>query len=128
MKVPGSFIPEVFLRTWTALSTGTFPATTIGLWKSGLLAGGFGAMVSPDLFDGRLVAHEFFWFVDQEHRTGTGAIRLLKAFEDWAVQHGAVEGRMIHLVGKNDEQLNRIYTKLGYARLEVAYVKPFASL
>lgn len=123
MQVPGTFRPEVFRENWHTFLTGSFPAVILGLFHSGVLVGGFGAMICPDLFDGRSAAHEMFWFVDAEYRSGLGAIRLLKAFESWAVQHGAVEARMIHLVGQRDDQLERIYTKFGYARLEIAYRK-----
>jgi GNAT superfamily N-acetyltransferase len=128
MQLPGAFIPEVFLKNWQAYTASGFTAVVLSLWKGPVLAGGFGAMLCPDLLDGRLTATEFFWFMDPEHRFGMGAIRLIRAFEAWAAEHGAVEARIAHLARHNAEQLQRIYTKLGYAPLDVSYVKALSPI
>ena len=122
LRLPGDFRPEVFLKNWTTFLT-TYPAVIFTLRKGEALVGGIGGMIVPDLLDGRLCAHEFFWFVDAAHRTGTGAIRLLNRFEEWAAKEGAVEVRMVHLVGNHDEQLGRIYTKRKYRLQELCYWK-----
>lgn len=122
MHLPGAFKPSVFIRNWTTFLT-QYPAVILTLRNGEALVGGIGGMMVPDLLDGRLCAHEFFWFVDADHRTGTGAIRLLKSFEQWAIEHGAVEVRMVHLVGHRDDQLGRIYQKRGYRLQELCYWK-----
>lgn len=122
MRLPGAFKEQVFLKNWTTFLT-TYPAVILTLRKGEALVGGIGGMIVPDLLDGRLCAHEFFWFVDSSHRTGTGAIRLLNRFEEWAAKEGAVEVRMVHLVGNHDEQLGRIYTKRQYKLQELCYWK-----
>lgn len=123
MQLPGAFLPDTFVKNWTTFLS-QFPAVILGLFKDGALVGGISGMMTPDLFDARLTAQEFFWFMDAAHRSGTGAMRLLKSFEAWGKERGAVEMRMVHMVGKNDAQLERIYKKLGYRTLEVCYVKP----
>lgn len=123
MGLPGEFRPDVFLKNWTAFLT-AYRAIIWTLRKNGELVGGLGGMMVPDLLDGRQCAHEFFWFVDKAHRTGTGAIRLLNRFESWAKEQGAVEVRMVHLVGNHDDQLKRIYEKRGYRCIELNYCKP----
>lgn len=123
MQLPGRFLPEEFLKNWTFFLQ-HYTAVILTLWKDETLAGGLGGMVTPDLLDGRLLATEFFWFMDPAHRTGTGAIRLLHAYEAWAKEKGATEVRMVHLVGNHDDQLGRIYQKLGYGLIELNYRKP----
>ena len=58
------------------------------LWNGSLkkpsdqdLIGGLGVLPVPDVYDGRVTATELFWYLAPEHRHGTGAMRLLKAFE-----------------------------------------------
>lgn len=123
MKLPGAFIPDVFMKNWTMFLT-AYRSVIWTLRKGDELIGGLGGMIVPDLLDGRQCAHEFFWFIDQAHRTGTGAIRLLDRFEAWGSEQGAVEVRMVHLVGNHDEQLKRIYEKRGYRCIEMNYCKP----
>lgn len=126
MQLPGAFLPDTFVKNWTTFLA-QFPAVILGLFKGDTLVGGISGMMTPDLFDARLTAQEFFWFMDEAHRSGTGAIRLLRAFEAWGREKGATEVRMVHMVGKNDAQLERIYRKLGYRTLEVCYIKPLTT-
>lgn len=127
MNLPGQLLETVWLKNWTTFLT-TYPATIHALWKGEALIGGLGGLIVPDLLDGRLCANEMFWFMHPEHRTGTGALRLLNAFEAWGRAQGAVESRMIHLVGHHDAQLKRIYEKRGYTCLELCYRKPLGPL
>lgn len=122
MKLPGKLLETVWLKNWTTFLS-SYNAEIHALYKGEELIGGLGGMIVPDLLDGRMCAHEMFWFMHPDHRTGTGAIRLLKHFERWGAIQGAVEVRMVHLVGNHDEQLKRIYEKLGYSCLEMCYRK-----
>ncbi len=123
-QLPGEFKPSVWLRNWQTFYD-RYPATVLGLWKDGQLIGGLGALIVPDLCDGRLCASELFWFVSKEHRLGSGGIRLLIAFEDWAREEGADEARMVHIArGEHQESLARVYETRGYERLEICYRKP----
>lgn len=123
LHLPGQFIPEHFVNTWLMLLS-SCPSTILGLWQEDTLIGGLGGMIAPDLYDGRLYAQEFFWFIGKPHRHGTGALRLLRAFEQWARDHQATEIRMVHLVGSQEVSLEALYRKLGYATVEVCYRKP----
>lgn len=127
MKLPGKLLETVWLKNWTTFLS-SYNAEIHALYKGEELIGGLGGMIVPDLLDGRLCAHEMFWFMHPDHRVGTGAIRLLKHFEQWAQRHDASEVRMVHLVGNHDEQLKRIYEKMGYRCLEMCYRKPLSPL
>ena len=126
MQLPGEFVGQIFVESWIAILA-TIPSAILLLFKDETLIGGIGGIVSPDLNDGRLRAQEFFWFVDKAHRGGSGAIRLVDAFEDWAASKGAVEVDMVHLLTVDtNEQPNfeKFYTHRGYDKLEVHFRKP----
>ena len=126
MGLDGTFAPEGFLKHWAFFLT-SCPAVIFGLWKDDGLVGGFGAMLAPDINTSRLVANEFFWYVNQEHRGGTGALRLLKAFEAWGTEKEATVFRLVHLLGPEETtqeaKLSSLYTKLGYHPVELTWQK-----
>ena len=123
-KLPGKFVPEVFLRNWHHFYDEGF-GTVISLWRDHELVGGLGGFVFCDLFDDRRVATEIFWFVAPAHRGGSGGFRLLKTYESWAFMQGAVEARVLYLVGgMHDERLAQLYQKLGYHQVEIGWAKP----
>jgi len=130
MKLPGVFRSEVFLRTWSMFLSPPYTGEILSLWKDGELIGGLGVLLAPDQNDGRLAANEFFWYIDPAHRGGTGALRLLKRFEQWAVERGAVECRLVHLLTGGEMEsphsikLATLYRTLGYRPVEVAWLKP----
>lgn len=127
-NLPGKFVPEVFLRNWNHFYDEGF-GTVISLWREQELVGGLGGILSHDLFDDRRVATEIFWFVAPAHRRGSAGIRLLKTYERWAFTQGAVETRMLYLVGgEQDERLAQLYQKLGYHQVEIGWAKTLIDL
>jgi GNAT superfamily N-acetyltransferase len=88
---------------------------------SGSIRGAIGGVVYPDPYSGDLVATEFFWFVEPQHR-GAG-LRLYRLFERWAIERGARELRMVHLLDSQPEQLAKLYVRLGYTPAETHYSK-----
>jgi len=121
-QLRGTFNPPHFLRTWEVF-VGQLGATVLGLYQDEQLIGGLGALASPDVFTGERVATEMFWYIDQDQRTGTGALRLLRAFEAWGLSQGVAELRLAHFMMKNNEQLQRLYEHRGYVLLEQGYHK-----
>jgi GNAT superfamily N-acetyltransferase len=85
------------------------------------IAGALGGVLYPDLYSGRLVATEFFWFVDPARRGG--GLKLYRAFEAWARAAGAHELRMVHLLDSMPDKLERTYKALGFAAAEIHYSK-----
>ncbi len=125
-NMPGTLVPAVFTRNWTAFLT-TMTARIFSAWRGPDLVGGLGALAHPDLNDGRIVATEMFWFVMPHERERPGsmtAVRLLKTFMQWGDAQ-AVETRLAHMMGgAHDAQLDRLYRKLGYKPLEMGYFRP----
>lgn len=118
----GVFNPDHFLATWTTFFW-TVPSVVLGVYRDGTLVGGMGAISSKDMFTGDQVATELFWYIGAAHRTGTGALRVLRAYEDWGMRQQVDELRISHFKMKNDEQLQRLYEHRGYVLLEQGYQK-----
>lgn len=85
--------------------------------RDGALVGTIGLLVFPHHFSGALTAAELFFWVNPEHR-GHG-VRLLRRAEQWARDRGATTMQMI----APTPEVGTLYTRLGYAALEVAYEK-----
>ena len=79
--------------------------------------GMLGLIILPHLFSGQPHCSEVFWWVDPEHR-GCG-IRLLRAGEAWAWDHGATS---MH-VSAPDTRVGALYERLGYQKVETAYIR-----
>lgn len=78
----------------------------------GALDGMIGLAVHPDLLSGEKISSEFFWW---SH--GRSGLRLLRAGEQWALDHGAVR---IHMIAPTD-QVAKIYAARGYDRAETIW-------
>lgn len=127
-QLTGAFVPEVFLRNWNMFYERQI-GTVLSLWADDSLVGGIGGLLTPDLFDDRLCATEIFWFVGKTHRRGSGAIRLLDAYEQWAFSSGAVECRLVYLNGgEQDARLHALYERRGYRIRETGWAKPLVNL
>jgi GNAT superfamily N-acetyltransferase len=121
-QLRGTFHPEHFLKTWTVFVE-QLGAVVLALSVNEQVIGGLGALDSLDVFTGERVATEMFWYIDPAHRTGTGALRLLRAFEAWGRSRGATELRLSHFMMKNNDPLQRLYEHRGYTLLEQGYQK-----
>jgi len=119
-KLPGRFVPSVFISKWTYLIESGL-GFILGLFRDNQLVGVFGAIVAEDLNDGDMVANECFWFVKPEAR-GRG-VELLSAYEAEAKKRGAVRCSMIHLISLQPDRLAHIYQKRGYRAIETSYFK-----
>ena len=120
-KLPGKFIPDVFVKTWAGLLASGAGAIFC-LMAGGVCNGAIGGVLYNDPNDGELVATDFFWFVKPEHRGGHG-LRLLGLFEGWASASGAKRILMVHLATLQPEVLGKLYERRGYRKTETIYVK-----
>lgn len=119
-NLPGSFIPDVFVAKWSSLIAQGV-GFVLGLFRDGVMAGAFGAVVGEDLNDGKLVASECFWFVNPDAR-GRG-FELLLAYEEEARKRGASRCSMIHLHALSASRLGELYERRGYRAVETSYFK-----
>lgn len=120
-RIPGTIVPDVFIANWQKYIEAGFGRIFLAE-EEGEVVGFLGGLLYPDPNDGDLVGSEMFWFVQSEHR-GSCGMRLLSAFEKWAISTGAKRLVMGHLSTLAPEKLKKLYERLGYVPLETHYVK-----
>lgn len=119
-NIPGKIDPEVFCKNWkTLIEVGM--GKIYGMYSDGIFIGGLGALLTPDLNDGKKVATEAFWFVSPKFR-GAG-IKLLLFFLNRAKEIGCERVIMVHLFNSHSEQLSKLYQNLGFQPIEKHYLK-----
>ncbi len=115
-----AFVPEDFTKTLAALHA----ADLLRVLDSGGKAIGMGAAdVGPTIFNySHRIAREAFWYVDPEHRRGSG-MKLLNALELAAKSQGARIFDAVAEEGKRSEALARLYRAGGYSPAEHTFRK-----
>jgi GNAT superfamily N-acetyltransferase len=86
--------------------------------RAGTLLGMIGLLAYPHHLSGERTVGEVVWWRDPAAAEALG-LRLLRAAERWATEAGATLLQMI----APDDRVETLYARLGYQRLEVAYVK-----
>lgn len=101
----------------------TTTSAVFALESGGKVVGGiFGSLVPLYWNVEILAAQQFGWFVHPDHR-GKESILLLRAWEGWAVQHGAT---ILFSGAKKNNRFNamdRVLNREGYEVLETVHVK-----
>ncbi|EMG5747239.1 GNAT family N-acetyltransferase [Yersinia enterocolitica] len=83
----------------------------------GWVAGGIG----EQYFSHERMAFEYGVFIDTAYRGGTAGYRLVKAFIEWATNHGARVINMGITTGVHEERTGELYQRLGLARTGSLY-------
>ena len=123
MKEAGGFFRfskdkvETFLKT----SLGNSDSVVIVAEHDGQVVGMLIGLVTEHPFIKTRIATEVGFYVSPEQRGGRKALRLAKAFEEWAASKGA-EDLVLGDV-KTIKDLSGFYAKLGYSPTEGLYVK-----
>lgn len=82
------------------------------------------AVISPTWFaPDTPIATELAWWVDEHHRKGTAAIRLVQAFEEWAKESGAAIACMCEMVVEGQPPVGDMIQRMGYIPSERAFIK-----
>lgn len=84
------------------------------------VVGMIGMLAFSHHISGELIAGEIIWWVEPEHR-GLG-LKLFRAAEKWAIGHGV---KRIQMIAPNDG-VGKIYARMGYTPIEVAYQRDVA--
>jgi len=82
----------------------------------GMLAG----IIAPHPMHGEMHADEVAWWVEPEHRGGRAAYRMLRSFEEWARQNGAI---VVKMVAPTGSAVGGFYQRLGYSPVECMFAK-----
>lgn len=77
--------------------------------------------VNQMLFTSELIAAELAWFVNKEYRGKASSTKLIKEYERMCKEVGITKVLMSDITGL--QELNTLYTKLGYAKVETTYIK-----
>lgn len=93
-------------------------STMLVVDRDGTLEAMIGLLAYPHPLSAELTVGEVVWWRNPEAPEASG-LRLLRAAERWAVDAGAVMLQMIAPTAR----VEALYARLGYRRLEVAYVK-----
>ncbi len=122
--LPGEFKREVFIKRIGDLMEANV-ALVIGCFDHiGKIQGAIAFSVYEDIYTGDRTATEMWWFVLPEHRGGSVAMRLIRAFEKSAKQLDCKRACMIHLASLQEDRLSLLYQTLGYKLVECCYWKP----
>lgn len=82
--------------------------------------GGMVGFTAGQYFSTDLVAKDLGLFIEEYYRGGSGAIKLIKDFEKWAIEKGAKEIYLSQSTGLKIEATKKFYESLGY--LTVGYI------
>lgn len=87
--------------------------------RTGQIVGGIAAVEAPEPITHTLYADELCWWMEPAHRGGPAAIRLKRAFEDWADARG-LGAKMFAPAGSD---IGILYERTGYAPIETVYYR-----
>lgn len=127
-QLPGKLNFPYWMGRWQQifeLDMGTILAYRVENEVKGLIGG----VCVPCTMTGDLEVIEAFWWIRPEFRgVNPAGLRLLFAFEKWAVDRKAVRIKMMHLANLNAAFMRSIYLRMGYQPLEQAYWKSLEGL
>ena len=87
----------------------------------GEIEGALVGLISELYMSHTVQATELAWFVSKDYRGKPASIRLVKTFEKWAKDKGAMQIGMGDISGISS--LEKLYTRLGYKIAESVYLK-----
>lgn len=111
--------PDVWWQTVTAFLQGQLGCVFVSENERGEVVGMIVGTVYPNFANGCMTASEIVMWVDPHARAQGRFSSLLRAFEQWARDRGAIA---VHLVSWA-RPLDRIYEAFGYRELERVFVK-----
>ena len=91
--------------------------------KDGVIVGMLGGMVTEHFFSRDLYACDFVVYIEPEYRGGSTVIRMIKLFEQRAIELGAKEVSLGISTELQSERTASLYEKLGYIRSGISTIK-----
>jgi GNAT superfamily N-acetyltransferase len=85
------------------------------------LVGLFAGSLIEYFFCNDVVASDIVLYVDPEHRQGLAALRLVRAFSEWAAKRGAREVCLSVSTNVKPDQTGAFYERLGFVRVGGVY-------
>lgn len=122
-ELKGEFSESHFEGVWKTLLEADLGVIFYENADDGSVAGVLGATFTPDMFSGRLVGAEAFWFLVPSARGKSLSIRLFNAFEEEAKTRKCQQILMVALTGLDLEIVSGLLLRRGFSALEVVHTK-----
>lgn len=87
------------------------------------LVGFMVGLVGPPFFSEITVGYHNIFYVTPEHRAKMFGVRLIKAFEAWAIENGASATELCVDTGLKTDRTGRLYERMGYEYMGGKYRK-----
>lgn len=115
----GFAYPDNVREYYESLNENSFIFTVVERGK-GFIVG----MIAPSFLEpSKLACNELAWYVEPQYRGTSTAIRLMKKYEQKAIDSGCDIITMVALDSLNPEAVGAIYKKMGYNTLEHHFKK-----
>jgi len=95
----------------------------LGAWSGSDLVGCVIGLTFVPPYSERVVAGDYIWYVRPEYRGGMVGVRLLRMFEDWAVDAGAAQILTGATSGINSKRAAALLERLGFVPTGTALYK-----
>lgn len=89
----------------------------------GEMIGIFVGVLFPHFFGNDIVCQDLILFVKEEHRGGTAALRLIKAYEQWGRENGVKEIQIGVSTGVHPERTAKLFEKMGFGDKAIYFRK-----
>lgn len=99
------------------------PGSALVAEDEGRIIGMMAGFVIEHFFGHDKIASEYVLYVKPEHRRGTAAVRLIRAFEKWALSQGVRAIMPGVTTGNKTERTQALYMHLGYEANGVTLIK-----
>ena len=118
----GDFNDLAFLKTiHTILSTNTGKVFILEIDNH--IAGMVGVNAYKNYYNNNLRVQEIFWWVDYQYRNTRDSIKLFNKVEEWAQEIGADEVMVSSTATMNVDKLEKFYTKKGFRKMDINYIR-----
>lgn len=116
------FSLDRFMALWKSLIESGMGVIFL-LFSEDVPIGALGAVAHQEPYSDSVIAQEMFMFINKDHRCGSGMLRLLRSYEQWAKERGCSQVRIAHLQDLQPERLGALYERRGYEPVEVSYAR-----
>ena len=99
---------------WVSDRIGDDGSLVAGAWSGDRLVGSVIGLTFVPPYSNRVVAGDYIWYVRPEYRGGMTGVRLLRMFENWALDAGAVQILTGATSGIKSERAALLLERLGF--------------
>jgi GNAT superfamily N-acetyltransferase len=96
---------------------------TMGAFKGDELIGAMLGEIVRDLWVKVTIAIDHIFYIGEEHRGSADGVKLIRLFEQWALQKGADVVRPVVYAGIDNEKVGTMIERMGYAVAGGVYKK-----